>query len=64
MVVRPDLWTIEVTWQDDPGRVYRVPWLWTHKELEPALDPTQPQGDDVMSHAPTRQQRLCLVSSL
>lgn len=43
-VVRPYLWTIEVTWQDDPGHVYRVLWLWAHKELEPALDPTQPQG--------------------
>lgn len=62
--MRPDLWTIEVTWQDDPGRVHRVLGLWTHKELEPVLDPTQPPGDDVMSHAPTRQQRLGLVSSM
>lgn len=29
---------------DDPGHVFRVLLLWTHKESEPALDPTQPQG--------------------
>lgn len=29
---------------DDPGHVFRVLLLWSHKESEPALDPTPPQG--------------------
>ena len=39
----PDWWTIEVTWHDDPERVYMALWLWTYKGFEPAVDPTQPQ---------------------
>lgn len=47
-----DLATIEVTRQVDPGRVCRVLWLSGHTKNLSLLDPTLPQWDDVLSHAP------------